>query len=68
MLEYYGHYIFSDWGSGNLWGFDAASISPDAVLLADTGLKPVSFAQDQDLELYVVDIAGGGVYRLVQTP
>jgi glucose/arabinose dehydrogenase len=68
MLEYYGHYIFSDWGSGNLWGFDAASISPDAVLLADTGLKPVSFAQDQDSELYVLDYSGGGIYRLVETP
>ena len=66
--EYNGHYIFSDWGSGSIWGFDTASISSDAVLLTDTGLKPVSFAQDQDLELYLVDIAGGGIYRLVQTP
>lgn len=68
MPEYYGHYIFSDWGSGSIWGFDAASTLPEATLLNDTDMRFVSFAQDQDLELYVVDIAGGGIYRLVQTP
>ena len=68
MPEYYGHYIFSDWGSGSIWGFDAASILPEVTLLNDTDKRFVSFAQDQDLELYVVDVAGGGVYRLVQTP
>jgi glucose/arabinose dehydrogenase len=64
----YGHYIFADWGSGKFWGFDAAFISPDAVLLADTDFRPVSFAEDQDSELYVLDYSGGMIYRLVQTP
>ena len=68
MPAFYGHYIFADWGSGRFWGFDTASISPDAALLADTDFRPVSFAEDQDSELYVLDYSGGGIYRLVQTP
>ncbi|MCK5351686.1 PQQ-dependent sugar dehydrogenase, partial [bacterium] len=55
MPAFQGHYLFADWGSGKLWAFDVSSISSEAVLLADTGMKPVSFAQDQDLELYVLD-------------
>jgi glucose/arabinose dehydrogenase len=66
--EYYGYYFFSDWGSGSIWGFDAASILPAATLLIDTDRRFVSFAQDQDLELYLVDIAGGGIYRLIPAP
>jgi len=63
-----GHYFFADWGSGDLWGFDASSTQPDAALLADTGMNIVSFAPDQNSELYVIDYSGGGIYRLVQTP
>jgi glucose/arabinose dehydrogenase len=60
-----GHYLFADWGSGRLWGFDASSMMPDAALLADAGMSIVSFAADQNSELYVIDYFGGGVYRLV---
>ena len=68
MPDFYGHYIFADWGSGRIWGFEADAVSPEAVLLADTGMRPVSFAQDLNMELYVLDYSGGRVYRLVLTP
>jgi len=68
MPDLYGHYLFADWGSGNIWGFDASSVSPESVLLADTGLQPVSFVRAQDSELLVLDYAGGGIYRLIQSP
>jgi glucose/arabinose dehydrogenase len=68
MSGYFGHYIFADWGSGKFWSFDTSFSSPAAVELADTGLRPVSFAQDENLELYVLDYSGGGIYRLIKSP
>ena len=68
MPAFQGHYLFADWGSGDIWGFDASSVLPEVKLLADTDMRIVSFAQDGNSELYVVDYSGGGIYRLVQTP
>ena len=67
MPAFQGHYLFADWGSGDLWGFDASSVLPEVQLLADTDMRIVSFAQDENSELYVVDYSEGGIYRLVQT-
>jgi uncharacterized repeat protein (TIGR03806 family) len=61
-----GHYLFADYGSGRIWhlvpngsgGFTAEE-------LLDTSLSIASFGQGNDGELYVVDIAGGGVYKIV---
>jgi len=68
MPAFQGHYLFADWGSGDIWGFDVSSVLPEVKLLADTDMRIVSFAQDGNSELYVVDYSGGGIYRLVQTP
>ena len=67
MPAFQGHYLFADWASGDLWGFDASSVLPEVKLLADTDMRIVSFAQDGNSELYVVDYSGGGIYRLIQT-
>jgi uncharacterized repeat protein (TIGR03806 family) len=61
-----GSYVFADYGSGRIWrlvgngngGFTAQE-------LLDTNLSISSFGQGNDGELYVVDIAGGGLYKLV---
>jgi glucose/arabinose dehydrogenase len=68
MPTFYGHYLFADWGSGKLWGFDASAPSPDAALLAETGNSIVSFAVDQDAELYVIGYFEGKIYRLFERP
>jgi glucose/arabinose dehydrogenase len=68
LQDFFGHYLFADWRTGRVWGFDSSAGSPEATLLTDTNLQIVSFAQDLGLELYVVDYSGGGVYRLVPPP
>jgi glucose/arabinose dehydrogenase len=67
MPAFQGYYFFADWVSGDLWGFETSAGLPEVTLLADTDMRIVSFAQDGNLELYVVDYSGGGIYRLVQT-
>jgi glucose/arabinose dehydrogenase len=55
-----GRYVFGDLG-GNLWHIDRTTeattelVADDAI---DTGLEIVSFAQDIDGELYIIDNAG----------
>jgi uncharacterized repeat protein (TIGR03806 family) len=61
-----GSYLFADYGSGRIWrlvsngagGFTAQE-------LLDTNLSIASFAEGNDGELYVIDIAGGGLYEIV---
>ncbi len=61
-----GHYVFADYGSGRMWRLDSnGNGGYTAVQLADTSLAIASFGQGNDGELYVVDIAGGALYRLV---
>jgi glucose/arabinose dehydrogenase len=61
-----GWYLFSDYCSGLIFGVpsDAAPGTAPRLLL-ETGLSVSSFGQDSDGELYVADIAGGGIYRIV---
>ena len=58
-----GGYIYGDFCSGRIWGFDAALASPTPALLKDTTLNISSFGEDEAGDLYVVDL-GGSVYRL----
>ncbi len=61
-----GHYVFADYGSGRIWRLDSnGSGGYTAVQLVDTSLAIASFGQGNDGELYVVDIGGGGLYKLV---
>jgi len=61
-----GSYLFSDYGSGRIWrlvsngngGFTSEE-------LLDSPLSVSSFGQGNDGELYVVDIAGGGLHKIV---
>lgn len=61
-----GAYIFGDLSTGKIW--ELVETSPNQwtrTLLAETGLTISSFGQDQNGELYVVDIGGGRVLRIV---
>jgi len=61
-----GVYLFGDFVSGRLWGLfeDSDGDFSAEVLVDDTGLSIVSFAEDTDLELYLLDYAAGLVYRV----
>jgi len=63
-----GTYLFGDWGSGRLWGFNIDQSPPDVVLFEETGLSIVSFAEDLDGELYVLDYSSGKIFQVVVTP
>lgn len=60
-----GAYIFGDWETGKFW---ALRHDGDKLLsndeLCDTVLKPVSFAEDADGELLILDYQGG-IWRFV---
>ncbi|MGH2428752.1 MAG: PQQ-dependent sugar dehydrogenase [Candidatus Limnocylindria bacterium] len=66
-----GWYLFTDYCSGRLFGIPsdasppAAGESIELRLLLETGLRVTAFGQDADGELYLADIAGGGIYRIV---
>lgn len=59
-----GAYLFGDFGSGHIWRLVDSGNRFMLDQLLDTNLSIVSFGQDNNNELYVVDI-GGGLYRVV---
>lgn len=64
-----GRYVFADYGSGRIWNI-AADSQPTVTVTGSqglaTGLGIASFGEAVNGELFVVDISGGGLYRLVQ--
>jgi glucose/arabinose dehydrogenase len=68
-----GVYLFGDFCSGRIWGIWSGSSSPaPATLLRGPASAPrlaiSSFGEDEAGELYVSDLAGGGVYRITAAP
>lgn len=62
-----GAYVFGDYITKKIFGLVEASPGNwQRSLLLQTNFNISSFGQDQAGEVYVVDIAGGGVYRLHQ--
>ena len=61
-----GWYLFSDYCSGILMGIpsDVESLTPPRTL-AQMGISPSAFGEDAAGELYVADIEGGTIYRIV---
>ena len=60
-----GTYLFSDYCSGTVWTPVAGSVTP--LPLAETGLGVSSFGEGEDGEIYLVDLFGGGLYRVLAT-
>ncbi|MEW8508135.1 MAG: PQQ-dependent sugar dehydrogenase [Candidatus Thiodiazotropha sp.] len=59
-----GHYLYSDYGSGRIWGLaDNGAGGYSAEELLDSDLNVVSFAEDQLGELYVLHL-GGSIHKL----
>lgn len=63
-----GTYLYSDSCSGRIWGLDAAAEAPEPRLLASTGASIVSLGEDDAGELYVADLAGGAISRIIMAP
>jgi glucose/arabinose dehydrogenase len=59
-----GVYLFGDWCSGLVFTLqaDAGTVSPKLVLRS--GLQISSFGEDESGEIYLVDLAGGGLYHV----
>jgi len=68
LPDLHGSYVFTDWGSGLLWRLvdDGVGGLTDELLL-DTGFgfSFASFGEGNDNELYLVNLGGGGLYRIV---
>ncbi len=60
-----GTYLYADYCSGTIWGLDATAAHPAPRVLLEAGLAISSFGEDEAGELYVVDLAGGRLFRVV---
>jgi glucose/arabinose dehydrogenase len=61
-----GVYLFGDYCSGRMWALtQGADRTWRGKLLLDTGLAISSFGEDEAGEIYVADLKGGEIYRLV---
>ena len=59
-----GTYLFGDYCSGTIWTLPASdSVIPRR--LGDTDLRISSFGEGEDGEIYLVDLAGAGVFRVL---
>ena len=60
-----GTYLYADYCAGTIWGLDAAAATPAPRVLRPADLRIASFGEGDDGELYIVDLAGGRVLRVV---
>jgi hypothetical protein len=51
-----------------IWGLDAAAANPQPRLLAEGAGAIASFGEDEAGEVFVVDLAGGRILRVVAAP
>jgi hypothetical protein len=66
--EYFGRYIYADYGSGRIWALRTDGQSEDEnVEIAHTNLHISSFGVDQNNELFMCAF-DGLIYRLSENP
>jgi len=60
-----GTYVFGDYCSGIVFTLqvDQGTVTPKQVLASDLAIS--SFGTDEDGEIYLADLSGGGVYRVL---
>ena len=64
-----GTYVFGDYCSGRIWGMvTPAQSEPQLVQLAQVNVLLSSFGEDERGELYVLDMAGSQLFKLVVVP
>jgi glucose/arabinose dehydrogenase len=62
--EFDGKYIFGDYCSGDIWTLDPSN-GNSVVAVADQGFGVSSFAQDNEGEIYVMDLFGGTISKFI---
>jgi len=63
-----GRYLFADFCSGRIWSVASqGKPTQTPTQLRDSNLMISSFGQAEDGTLYVTDLAGGGIYKIVAT-
>ena len=67
-----GGYVFGDFCSGRIWLISTRALTPITPTLvrfatAAPHLAISSFGEDDAGELYLTDLAGGGIYRITAT-
>ncbi|HID81622.1 MAG TPA: hypothetical protein EYH06_10120 [Chromatiales bacterium] len=64
--ELQGKFIYGDFCSGNIWSVraDSSSAQTPELKLEATGLSIGSFAEDNQGELYALDLVQGGIYKI----
>jgi glucose/arabinose dehydrogenase len=63
-----GRYLFADFCSGRIWSVASqGKPTQTPTQLRDSNLMISSFGQAGDGTLYVTDLAGGGIYKIVAT-
>jgi glucose/arabinose dehydrogenase len=60
-----GVYVFGDYCSGLIWGMRRGADGWQVAELARTGIQISTFGEGEDGELYVADLGGGTLYRLI---
>lgn len=61
-----GGYVFADYCSGRIFAIDPTGDRyRPPVVVADSGISPSAFGEDESGELFVADIAGGQILRVV---
>jgi glucose/arabinose dehydrogenase len=60
-----GVYVFADYCSGILFTLQADLRTSEPKRVLDSGLSVSSFGTDEDGELYLADIEGGAIYRVL---
>jgi len=58
-----GTYVYGDYCSGEIFAWDGST----QTVLTDTALSISSFGEDEQGELYVVNISGGSISRIAST-
>jgi len=62
-----GVYFYADYCTGRIWGAVQNGNSWATTQLLDTDASISTFGEDQNGELYLADLAGGQIYRIVGT-
>ena len=64
----HGTYLYADYSTGEIWGLKRKGTNWFNRLLHRSGFSISGFGEDEDGEMYVCDIFGGSIRRLVEMP
>jgi hypothetical protein len=59
-------YFYADYCSGRIWGLQRDGAAWQSQPLRATDYSISSFGEDEAGNLYITDLAGGGIYKIVE--